>query len=584
MKSIKLFWKVITKKIYLLIFFVILSFLTSRIVAIGTNLISRSIDAVLVSENIDIKLLIFQILLLVMISMVLAFIKRVSIESYSIFVQNSYRKKIIYKLGLLQYDYINKNKGKIVTRLISDINDLGKFLSESIPDIIYYFIMLVTFSVYIMIMNYRLMICILICYPVVLIIGGRISKRLNKLAKERKGKYDELTAAAFDSIEGIEIERSYNLYCILVDKINQIAKAILTNEYKRNSYQAIANGCQNLIKWLPNVVCSFVALNEVMMERLSVGEFIGFIVLFTKLSYYMSEFPISINDGRELFVSIKRIDKILNAPVEKTGNYYLNEEFNGQDVIKLENVTYWYNDNPDKVILDNINITFNKGTVNAIVGKSGAGKSTLFKLLCGFERPNSGVYELMKMDFNNWKIDKAREIFSVVPQNSFIFKESVYNNLSYGNEEVMVENIVAACKAVGIYDRIMELPDKFDTLIGENGVEFSGGEKQRIAIARALIKNAPIILLDEPTSALDLNTESIINETLQNIAKKHKKTIIIIAHRLSTIRNVDRIIVLDDGKIVEEGKHNELINKNGVYAGLYNKECIQKKKGENYEN
>ena len=154
MKSIKLFWKVITKKIYLLIFFVILSFLTSRIVAIGTNLISRSIDAVLVSENIDIKLLIFQILLLVMISMVLAFIKRVSIESYSIFVQNSYRKKIIYKLGLLQYDYINKNKGKIVTRLISDINDLGKFLSESIPDIIYYFIMLVTFSVYIMIMNY----------------------------------------------------------------------------------------------------------------------------------------------------------------------------------------------------------------------------------------------------------------------------------------------------------------------------------------------------------------------------------------------------------------------------------------------
>ena len=162
MKSIKLFWKVITKKIYLLIFFVILSFLTSRIVAIGTNLISCSIDAVLVSENIDIKLLIFQILLLVMISMVLAFIKRVSIESYSIFVQNSYRKKIIYKLGLLQYDYINKNKGKIVTRLISDINDLGKFLSESIPDIIYYFIMLVTFSVYIMIMNYRLMICILI--------------------------------------------------------------------------------------------------------------------------------------------------------------------------------------------------------------------------------------------------------------------------------------------------------------------------------------------------------------------------------------------------------------------------------------
>ena len=145
-----------------------------------------------------------------------------------------------------------------------------------------------------------------------------------------------------------------------------------------------------------------------------------------------------------------------------------------------------------------------------------------------------------------------------------------------------MEQIIVACKSAGIYERIISLPDKFDTIIGENGAEFSGGEKQRIAIARALVKNAPIILLDEPTSALDVKTESIINETMEKIAKKHDKTIIIIAHRLSTIKNVNRIIVLHKGKLVEDGKHNELIKNNGFYASLYNKEYI-KKEGENHE-
>ena len=405
---------------------------------------------------------------------------------------------------------------------------------------------------------------------------------LNELAKNRKGKYDELTDAVMDAVGGIEIERSYCLYEELTNRINLIVKCILGNEYKRNTYQAMANGLQNLIKWFPNVVCSIIALVEVLAGRLSVGELMGFVVLFVKLSSYMSELPAYINDGRELFVSVKRIEQLLEAPVEKSGNYYLKEIYKGSDVVGLKNVTYRYEDNPSRNVLDNINVTFKKGTTNAIVGESGSGKSTLFKLLCGFERPVKGTYELYGVDFNKWQLDKARELFAIVPQNSFMFPESVYDNLRYGNEEATMEQIIVACKSAGIYERIISLPDKFDTIIGENGAEFSGGEKQRIAIARALVKNAPIILLDEPTSALDVKTESIINETMEKIAKKHDKTIIIIAHRLSTIKNVDRIIVLHKGKLVEDGKHNELIKNNGFYASLYNKEYI-KKEGENHE-
>lgn len=582
MKNVQLFFKVITKKVYLLIVFVILSYMTSQIVATGTSLISDSIDAVLVSEVLEIKSLLMQISLLILAAMACSIIKKISIESYSISLQKIYREKIIYKLGKLKYDYVNKNRGEIITKLTSDIGDLGKFLSENLPDIIYSLVMIITFSVSIMIMNYRLMLSILICYPVVLLIGDKLSKRLNELAKNRKGKYDELTDAVMDAVGGIEIERSYCLYEELTNRINLIVKCILGNEYKRNTYQAMANGLQNLIKWFPNVVCSIIALVEVLAGRLSVGELMGFVVLFVKLSSYMSELPAYINDGRELFVSVKRIEQLLEAPVEKSGNYYLKEIYKCSDVVGLKNVTYRYEDNPSRNVLDNINVTFKKGTTNAIVGESGSGKSTLFKLLCGFERPVKGTYELYGVDFNKWQLDKARELFAIVPQNSFMFPESVYDNLRYGNEEATMEQIIVACKSAGIYERIISLPDKFDTIIGENGAEFSGGEKQRIAIARALVKNAPIILLDEPTSALDVKTESIINETMEKIAKKHDKTIIIIAHRLSTIKNVDRIIVLHKGKLVEDGKHNELIKNNGFYASLYNKEYI-KKEGENHE-
>ena len=206
----------------------------------------------------------------------------------------------------------------------------------------------------------------------------------------------------------------------------------------------------------------------------------------------------------------------------------------------------------------------------AFVGDSGGGKSTIFHLLCGFYSLGSGTYKLFGRDFSEWNVETAREKMALVSQNVFLFPTSIRENVRYGNLNASNEEIVEACKNARIHDFIVGLPEGYDSIAGERGVLLSGGERQRISIARAFLKNAPILLLDEPTSAVDVETETLISEALDKLS--HNKTCITIAHRLSTIQNADEIAVIKDGMVAESGRHADLLQKGGVYAGIYGKE------------
>lgn len=575
MKKKNHFAGIVTGSIHFFLIFIILSYCLSALVVRGAGLISEAVNDMLADRAVDIAALSITTLRLILISMVLAFLKTISGNMFSIRIQKELKEMTVKNLASVKMSYVENNAGALITKLTSDIGSLGELFSEIVPEIFQYAVTIITLSVSIIMMDFRLMLGILLCYPVVLFISSKIAERLKKLAVNRRGKYDELTEAAQDAVSGIVVERAFLLYDVLNKRINAIAEDILQNEYARNRIHAVSYAIESLMKWLPNIICTLFALAEVLSGNLSIGELVAFQVLLTKIVAPIGELPFRINDAREMLVSMRRVNELINAPKETGGTQMPEEDYKGQNTITLENVSYWYDTNPDRKVLDTLNVSFEKGKITAIVGSSGAGKSTLFKILCGFEVPKQGRYLFMGKQFGDLDLDAARAKIGIVTQNVFLFPDTIAENVSYGNGTASNALIEDVCKAACIHDYIKSLPDGYDTLVGERGAKMSGGEKQRISIARALLKNAPILFMDEPTSALDAGTETAIASVFTAEGLKKNKTIVIIAHRLSTIINADKIVVMDKGKVVETGTHQELIDMDGIYANLYKKEGIQ---------
>lgn len=555
--------------IHFLIFFFVLSIGLSEIVVKGSGLIAEAIDKLLRGEWVEIRQLAETIGVFIAVSMALSFVKKVCGEMYSIRIQKKCRDMTADSLCLAQYEYVSQNSGALITKLIQDISNIGELFSEIVPDILHYTVTIVTLCISIFFINQHLLAAILLCFPVVLFISDRISKKINMLAKQRRGKYDELTAAAADALAGIEIVKSYDLHEILMKRINHIADNILVNEYARNRYQAISFALENLIQWVPTICCCTIALIEVFHAEMSVGELVGFIVLFIKISSPMGELPFRINDGREMLVSAARLNDVINAPKEQSGDYDRQVPFTDKNIISLENISFWYDEHPERKILDGLELHIEKGKTTAIVGASGAGKTTLLKLLCGFEKQKSGTYRLMGVDFARWKIEAARKNMAVVFQNVFLFPDTIKENILFGKRNADAQEMDAICRAACVDEFVKTFPLAYETKVGERGTNVSGGERQRISIARALLKDADILLLDEPTSALDMKTEEVISKAMKSDGQH---TVIVIAHRLSTIKDADHIVVLHQGKAAESGSHEELMKQQGIYAGLYSRE------------
>jgi ABC-type multidrug transport system fused ATPase/permease subunit len=210
--------------------------------------------------------------------------------------------------------------------------------------------------------------------------------------------------------------------------------------------------------------------------------------------------------------------------------------------------------------------------MTALVGSSGCGKSTVMNLICGFYHADSGRIKLFDRDIEQWSMEGIRKNLALVTQDSYLFPDTVEENIRYGRQNATLEEIIVAAEAANAHDFILEMPDGYKTLVGERGVKLSGGQRQRISIARAILKDAPILLLDEPTSALDTQSEALVQESIENFTKG--KTVLVIAHRYSTIKQADNLLVLDEGKIAESGTHDQLIEKGGLYKQLYLKQFI----------
>lgn len=299
---------------------------------------------------------------------------------------------------------------------------------------------------------------------------------------------------------------------------------------------------------------------------LSVGTFVLIQVYLLSLSQRLWDFGRIIRSIYESFADSKEMVEILMTPygVKDSGNAI---EMNvGKGEIEFQNVSFSFNEN--KTVIDNLNLKINQGEKIALIGPSGAGKSTVVKLLLRMYDVQSGSILIDGQNIANVFQDSLRKNISMVPQDPILFHRTLMENIRYGNPDATDEEVITASKLAHCDEFIKELPQKYETLVGERGIKLSGGERQRVAIARAILKNAPILVLDEATSSLDSNSESLIQDALDKLM--HGKTSIVIAHRLSTIRKMDRIIVIDGGKIIEDGSHDELLqNKDSLYKRLW---------------
>lgn len=527
---------------------VIMAIVMNISVILGTGMVAKLIDRLIQDGQAQFDDMLVPIFACVLVGVVTAYYKRYLAGMYSIFITDALNDYAVDKLARIKCDFYGKEgSGKIITKLISDIGEVERYYEATLPDLINNCIAIVLVMIYVATQNILLLLISLGIYPIVLVITYYLGKRLKVLANKRRGKIDVMVERITDSIEGIEVIRSYNLYDRFVAHIQESIDDILENEYVRAWITHFSQTLNRLLFWIPNMVCPCVAMYMVIQGKMTIGGMTAYILLMHKIMGGIKMLPFMINEFRERRISIERVEGILDSPEEVLG---ISECKVGikecPSAIEFKNVVFNYDKN-DKKVLNNMSFIIYSGKTVAFVGESGNGKTTIFKLLCGFYEKNDGDILIHGRRIEDIGIEELREQIAIVEQHPFLFEGTIYDNIAVGTKEASEAKVKEAAKLAGVHDFVMQLPNGYNTIIGENGAGLSGGEKQRITIARALLKEAPILLLDEPTASVDASAEMIIQETIENL--KGKRTILIIAHRLSTIKDVDSVMVVKGGAV-----------------------------------
>ncbi len=545
----------------------VLAYILAKVVVEGNTIIGDAIDIMLAGEKVDFGGFTGRLLVLIVIGFIVAFLKSLFASKFSIQVQAMYKNMVAHKLYRLEYRYFDKNgSASVINKVNSDIAEIETLLNQNLPEICTNLVAMVTYAIYVGQINMGLLVLILVCYPFLFFFTNKVVKKIESLRKVFRQKSDIITEISQDCISGILVLRAFGAEDHFQNKLNKAADDVVANEEKRVRITNNALIIRRLLQWLPNIISAIYAYIMVLQGNISLGELVVFLMILQKFVDAFVGVPFHLVDARESMVCVKRVEEILTQSDEPSGE--AKEGIDTDIAVAFEGVDFSYVE--DKEVLSDLTFRVRRGTNVAFVGDSGGGKSTIFHLLCGFYPVNRGSYKLFGRSFGEWDVQAAREQMALVSQNVFLFPTSILENVRYGNLLATDEEIIAACKNAGIHDFISGLPEGYDSIVGERGILLSGGERQRISIARAFLKNAPILLLDEPTSAIDVETEKLIQEAIKKLSDN--RTCITIAHRLSTIQDADEIMVLKDGKIVESGTHETLLAKNGVYSGMYGRE------------
>jgi len=469
-------------------------------------------------------------------------------------------------LQSLDLSYFAESRaGDLSYRLTEDIDRIGevigKFFYQFVPSVL----QLILILGYMLYLNWILTMTVLIVAPLLAVIVAWFGDKMLALARRSQDQVSNLSAFLAEIFSGIRLVRAFGAEDFEIDRFTKEAEMHRQSKYAAERIRSMQYPIVSLLQAVGIIILIWIAVWQIAQGKLEVKEFVSFCAAVALLIDPIRNVTNNFNELRQTQASTDRIFELFTLkPV-------ITEKKNAKDLgkikgkIEFQNVYFRYNQTD--WVLQNINTVIFPGEVVALVGASGAGKSTLMNLLLRFYDPTMGKVLIDDRDIQEVTLKSLRRQIAIVPQETILFSGTIATNIAFGKSGVDREELERAAKIANAHNFIMELPQQYDTWVGENGVNLSGGQRQRISIARAVLHDPAILLLDEATSALDSESEALVQEALQRLMVN--RTVLIIAHRLATVRNCDRIFVLEKGQIIESGNHGELLALNGRYSQLH---------------
>jgi subfamily B ATP-binding cassette protein MsbA len=480
------------------------------------------------------------------------------------------RNEVYRHLHTLSLGYFTSERtGNLISRITNDVNIINTGISATFLNLVREPLLIVVFLMIAISINWRLTLISLLVLPFALYFISKLGLRLHKESRISQERMADITSVLQETISGVKVVKAFGMEEFENKKFQTQTWRYFKSLLKITRIRNLASPITEFLSVVAGVVIIWYGGMQVLeLGRMRASEFLTFLIAVFQIMPPVKELTSVNNRIQESTSAAKRVFEILDIEpdIKEAPNAIELKEF--KDEIVFENVWFSYNGTKNgDFILKGINLKVKKGEILAIVGPSGAGKSTLVDLIPRFYDPTKGRILIDGIDLRMIKIKSLREKIGIVTQETILFNDTIRNNIAYGLEDCPIDKIIEVAKAANAHDFIMQLPNGYDTVIGERGMKLSGGQRQRISIARALLKNPPILILDEATSNLDAESEILVQEAIERLMQN--RTVFVIAHRLSTIRNADRIIVIDNGRIVQEGKHEELIHQDGLYKKLY---------------
>ncbi|MEI3327831.1 MAG: ABC transporter ATP-binding protein [Thomasclavelia sp.] len=553
----------------ILIGILVLSFLSVCLSLITPVLLGWAIDLLIGINQVDFNALLKQLMIIVLVIVAGALVQWILGQltnkiTYSI--TNDLRDRVFEKIHLLPLKYIDSHPhGDIMGRVINDIDLIGTGLLQSFTSLFTGIATIIGTIIIMCLINISIAAVVIILTPLSLLVASLIVKRTHTYFKEQLELRGEMNGYIEEMIGNQRIIKAFNYEKTNEERFKEINQRMHISGVKSQFYGALINPTTRFVNSLVYGAVGVFGAISVLNGHFSVGLLSSFLTYanqytkpFNEISSVMTEMQTALAASQRVF---SLLDEAIETPV--TDPQVINSV---QGNVTLKNVSFSYD--PNVTLIENLNLEAKPGQTIAIVGKTGCGKTTLINLLMRFYDLNSGSISIDGINTIDMERDYFRRLYGMVLQESWIFKGSIKANITYGKNDATDDEIIAAAKKARVHKFIMNLPDGYDTLIDENGGNLSQGQKQLICIARIMLTKPPMLILDEATSSIDTRTELQIQEAFDTMMEG--RTTFIVAHRLSTIKNADIILVMDKGRILEQGTHQELLRKKGYYYNLYN--------------